>query len=352
MNVSLRKEKKIHWLNVTASNQVAFEEPVSPSKLKDGFYVKVSHNLIDTLDLKSQELIRNEDRNYSYQIMIAIYAGKDPANNYDPQKVVYTKVKNVSINGNHQIVISWDQEDIVAWKKLFPFTEAMRILGNDMKLKLSDVMTEIYGIYALAGKNGAYGGWLFYPKKTIDYDNPTSDFEKLVYCIANYGKHQHLDLKEKKGTESSKKRNHGAKIEKSTEWMDAEEYNGDITTWQNCIYTLASDPDENGICKVYIGEATNPLSTKKTRIGLQKVDGKIYIDHTKKEAKEHRFTRFRIDKLKDSSSEYLHDTQDTAIGIAYMLRRECPKGYVMTNEAQAASFNKAIEEDLKKNGDR
>ena len=38
---------------------------------------------------------------------------------------------------------------------------------------------------------------------------------------------------------------------------------------ENCIYTLASDPDEKGICKVYIGEASNPKSTKKTRISKQ-----------------------------------------------------------------------------------
>ena len=320
--------------------------PINATRLMRGFYVSINDKLIESLSENDVKAIREKCTDSSYRIGIGFYDGNLSKENFDPGRVIDADSVAVSFCKGDQINIPW-KTDIV--QRLFPFSSAISILGE--KVKLSDEYCEYVGVFPIPATSANSGGWLFYPYKTIVPDVST-DEGKLAEILIRYGQGPHQSTnKSDRNEQRSKtsKRNHAIRLTDSIGWMDAKDYTGDISRWQNCVYTLASEPDENGICKVYIGEASNPLSTVKTRISQFVIDGKVYIDHSREEAQEHRFTRFRIDKLSDESGEFLHDMQDAMIGISYMLCRECPHGYIMTNKAQGKSFNAAIQDDKYRN---
>ncbi len=335
--VSLKEEKKELKLEVKKTGILSIFS-ITDSKLKKGMYLNASDDIIKSFGYATSEFIQRmiqyKDR-YTYKIQLYYYDG-NPSDGINPEDIIDTEFVSLSFNGkDKQIVIPYN---IAIIKKMFPFSEAIHILEENVKLGNS--YNEEIGFYSI--HTDEMNGWIVYPHKTINPDLNT-DEGRLANILIRYGNGEHLDTKSRETNENSK-RNHAIVVEKSTGWKNAKDYTGDITTWENCIYTLASEPDDDGICNVYIGEATNPKSTKKHRIDQQCIDGEIYIDHTKEEAKKHRFTRFRIDKLKDESGEYLHDMQDAMIGISSMLVKGCPNGYKMTNKAQGKSFGAALKE--------
>ncbi len=317
------------------------------SKLHTNFFTNKNGNLGNTIN--QDDIKRIEEAGNCY-INICIYSDNTIVNNQplDENKIIYKGKCAISSNGK-QFVITLKKEVKHALAQIFPFTEGMRVLGE--KGNLFGGLKEQLGIYAIKDNGSNLGGWLFYPYAQAGSNNENKELDTLIEIVRKYGEKPHLDKRNKKINENSK-RNHDIRLEKSTCWYNAEEYEGNITTWKNCIYTLASEPDENGICRVYIGEAINPITTVRTRIKKFVIDGKTYIDHTREEAEKHRFVRFRIDKLLDNSTEYLHNMQDLAIGIPFMLRKECPNGFIMTNDAQGQSFNDAIIDDKKLYGNR
>ena len=325
------------------------------SKLHQNVFVNVNSELGQTINEMDRISIRDE-RNC--QIRIIVYKDNSFQNmkTIDKDKVLYIGNCAISQNNGNQFVVSLSKNIKHALTQIFPFTEAIRVLGT--KNDLYGCIQEKLGIVSVKDENENIGGWVLYPEKNVAPNTDSDELNTLISIIREFGEKPHLDKKTDKmnetneGSNKKSKRNHDIRLEKSTGWLNAEEYTGNITKWENCIYTLASNPDSNGICKVYIGEATNPKSTVKTRISTFEIEGKTYIDHTRNEALNHRFTRFRIDKLLDTSTEYLHDMQDLAIGIPYMLRKECPNGYIMTNDAFGASFNDADIDDKMKNGSR
>ena len=332
--VSLKEEKTEHLLKVSMSGKTSVF-PITNSKIDANMYLQNADGLIDALEDNSKCLIRNIDKTNLYKINVYYYNGK-PQGKIDANKILFSEKATISLKDTGQLVVPFNSEML---KKLFPFSEAVRVLGDKVQFE-NDSYKEQMGIYSI--NNPTMNGWIVYPEKNVT-PNSNTDEGKLVNILIGYGKGVHLDQKKEKQGKNSK-RNHSIYIEKSTGWKNAEEYKGDITTWENCIYTLASNPDADGKCKVYIGEASNPRSTKKTRISLHVIDGKTYIDHTKDEACNHRFTRFRIDKLKDEAGEYLHGMQDAMIGIASLLAKECPNGYTVTNKAQGKSFGVALKD--------
>ncbi len=325
------------------------------SKLHQNLFVKVNSELGETIHESDRISIRDEG---NCQIRIIVY--KDNSfqgmDTIDQDKILFVGNCAISQNPNNQFVVSLSKNIKHALTQIFPFTEAIRVLGTKKDLK--GCIQEKLGIISVKDINENIGGWVLYPEKNVVPNTDSKELNTLISIIREYGEKPHLDKKNDKvqetdeGNKKKSKRNHDIRLEKSTGWLNAEEYTGNIRKWENCIYTLASEPDSNGICKVYIGEATNSKNTVKTRISTFKIGEKIYIDHTRDEALANRFTRFRIDKLLDGSTEYLHDMQDLAIGVPMMLRKECPNGYIMTNDAFGASYNDAIIDDKMKNGSR
>lgn len=324
--------------------------PMTISKLHQNLFVNVNTELGQTINTEDRESIKNDG---NCQIRIIVYKDNSfrDMETIDMNKILFAGNCAISQNGGNQFVVTVSKNIKCALSQIFPFTEAIRVLGT--KKELFGCIQEKLGVVSIKDKNGSIGGWLIYPEKNVESNTESDELNALISIIREYGERPHLEKKintAETSDEKKSKRNHAIRLEKSTGWINAEEYIGNITKWENCIYTLVSEPDSNGICKVYIGEATNPKNTVTTRISTFNIDGKIYIDHTRKEALENRFTRFRIDKLMDESTEYLHDMQDLAIGIPFMLCKECPNGYIMTNDAFAASYNEAIIEDKNKNG--
>ena len=323
------------------------EFPVTVSNLEKNLYFNLEEELISSLDGKSRKAISSPD--YTAKIRFLVYNGSDlvkNVNNIDRSKIVYNAYVTLSTNGS-QAVIGLTVSLRLAIMELFPFSEAWRCL-RPLGLEQPKELTESFCI-ASVPVEGKPGGWVIYPKKQVAANTGSEALNALISCMTVYGSGTHLSAKNKTGGSGGK---HLNRVEKSTEWKPAEEYTGDIMNWENCIYTLASDPDADGICDVYIGEATNKKGSQYLRLNVYDIGGRKYIDHTKDEACRHRFTRFRIDKLKDDASGFLHDAQDLAIGISYMLRKECPKGYRMTNSAKAKAFNEADVLDIKRNGKR
>jgi len=323
--------------------------PMTISKLHQNLFVNVNSELGETIHESDRISIREEG---NCRIRIIVY--KDNSfqgmGTIDRNKILFAGSCAISQNPNNQYVISLPKNIKYALTQIFPFTEAIRVLGTRKDIKGG--IQEKLGIISVKDINENIGGWVLYPEKNVVPNTDSEELNTLISILQEYGEKPHLDKKKSEGPKKTSKRNHDIRLEKSTGWLNAEEYDGNIAKWENCIYTLASEPDSKGICKVYIGEATNSKNTVKTRISTFKIGEKIYIDHTKKEALEHRFTRFRIDKLLDGSTEYLHDMQDLAIGIPMMLRKECPNGYIMTNDAFGASYNDAIIDDKKRHGSR
>lgn len=318
------------------------------SKLHDNFFTNINGCLGNTICPDDKDRIVNKTG--KCDINICVYSDNSIVKNrqYNKKKAIYIGKCAISSNGR-QFVITLNKEIKHALAKIFPFTEGMRILGETGDLVGG--LQEQLGICSIKDNENSAGGWLLYPCTQACANSGSKELDTLIDIIRKYGKKPHLDKHNSQVHENSK-RNHAIRLEKSTCWYNAEEYKDNITTWRNCIYTLASEPDENGKCRVYIGEASNPITTNKRRISTFNINGKVYIDHTREEAKKNKFVRFRIDKLLDDSTEYLHDMQDLAIGIPFMLRKECPNGFVMTNDAQGQSFNDAIIDDKIMYGNR
>lgn len=242
---------------------------------------------------------------------------------------------------NKAYTVSWNKKIKIALQRLFPVSKALAIscVGN-RDINNNSPLAESISISTFTETNGN-GGWNIYPNKiaedTIQNNDISKEYQLMLSALKDYAKDLYLSTS--KEYESS--REHANVFEKSIEWKDASEFKGIMKAKQNCIYTLASEPEQDGKCKVYVGEA----KLSGTRLNIFNIDGKTYIDHTRKEAEEHRFTRFRIDTLKSEALEYLHDAQDSIIGALVMLTQECPNGYKMTNEQLCSAISKAYELD-------
>lgn len=81
--------------------------------------------------------------------------------------------------------------------------------------------------------------------------NYNSEYQLMLSVLKDYDKDLYLNTS-KKGEVS---RSHDNAFKLSTKWKNAAEFEGAITAMQNCIYTLATDPDEDGKCSIYVGEA-------------------------------------------------------------------------------------------------
>ena len=165
------------------------------------------------------------------------------------------------------------------------------------------------------------------------------DYMALSYAILNDIR---ANLNESEdGVILAKEKKHPNAFKESLPWMNADEFGRYNASKKNCIYTLASEPDIDGKRKIYVGEA----QYLQNRLKIFKVNNETYIDHTKKEAEEHRFTRFRVDVLKDDAYAFLHSAQDSIIGALWMLKEECPNGYIMTNKALSMPISQAYSKD-------
>ena len=233
--------------------------------------------------------------------------------------------------------VSWNKTAKIVLQKMFPASTSLAIcLGKDTDISKNSFLFESIGIEPFI-EEGDSGGWIIYPLRRVSDVNCTEEQRMLLTVLNDYSKGLYLNSSKKK--ESSAK--HPNAFSESTSWMDAEEFNGKYRSKQNCIYTLASDPDANGVCSVYVGEAV----TSGNRLKVFTIDGKKYIDHTKDEALERKFTRFRIDMLKEEATPFLHDAQDSIIGTLKMIAAECPNGYVLKNKALCNSISTALAED-------
>lgn len=350
MFVSLREERKQHKVEVV-EKKVLLSQPVNSTVLNRCLYIAIDSEKLSCFDKESGELLSQENRSYCYKLNIIIYNG-DPEKSLEKEKVLYSNEKTVSINSSNQLVITWDGEIISCLARLFPFSEGVTVLGENNTNALSKYIEKL-GVLALPEKKTG-GGIILYPEKQIsvnDAKNNTDD-AFFIECLYNYGYYPHISRTKTGSTKDNNKmhnNNHIVEMQKSTPWMDAKKFSGDMATWENYIYSLASEPDANGICDIYIGEATNSKDSNYSRLKTFSIGNKTYIGHNLPEATERKFTRFRIDKMPDDATEYLHYSQNTAIGIATMLSRECPSGYRVKNYAQGKSYNKAIEDDHTQN---
>ena len=227
--------------------------------------------------------------------------------------------------------ISFPNTIKIIMQKLFPINTSLAIAFQNIKKKPSineeSIFYESIGISPYVEKNGN-GGFDIFPIKRIDKANiKDSDISLLLTIAEDYSEGLFLNTAPQKGKDAKKHKN---AFSDSTAWYNAEEFARKWTSKKNCIYTLASEPDAKGKCNIYIGEAKvsgNRLKVFRTNLGT-------FIDHTKEEAIQpnRRFTRFRIDMLKPDAHEFLHDAQDSCIGVVHMIQHECPNGYNIVND--------------------
>lgn len=232
--------------------------------------------------------------------------------------------------------ISWDKEIKIVLQSLFPVSTALAICNaKDTTIEAGSLLYESIGITSFC--DDSYGGWDIYPIKQVSDENMSVENRLIISVLKDYAKDKFLNTSSKSGSEQ----NHLNAFSESTDWQDASQFTKGITAKTNCIYTLASEPDEQGKCRIYIGEA---VSSGK-RLKKIKINDKTYIDHTRKEAEERKFTRFRVDTLKEGAREFLHDAQDSIIGVVRMLQQECPEGYEMKNKQLCSSISTALVKD-------
>lgn len=235
--------------------------------------------------------------------------------------------------------ITWGKSIKIALQRLFPISTALAIAcGNkDLnKIEKGSCLYESMAVEPFTDPNGP-GGFDIYPLKVVNREDLPLEIALLLRVAEDYSSDLYLNTSEQRESSNT----HANALSHSTIWMGAEAFKGKNKAKQNCIYSLASDPDGSGKRSVYIGEAV----VSGNRLKTFQIDDRHYIDHTKEEAIAHRFTRYRIDTLKEDAREYLHDAQDTAIGILWMLQQECPDGYRMTNIQLCSSISDAFQAD-------
>lgn len=268
--------------------------------------------LLQTLDEESRESLRKfEDK--SLKVRIRIWSDAS-------MKELLIDKKCAVNRANRAFTVSWDNSIKVILQGLFPVSTALAICGKkDIDISKASPFYESIGIKSFVENNG---GWDIYPVQQVSTEGVSDEYKLIIPVLRDYSRNLYLNTSKV----HKSKREHPNAFRRSTPWRNANEFEGMDTAAQNCIYTLASEPDEKGICRVYVGEAV----TSGNRLKAFKFpEGKVYIDHTRKEAEERKFTRYRMDILKEEATEFLHDAQDTIIGVLRMLEEECPKGYIM-----------------------
>ena len=276
----------------------------SSGKTKDEQYS--NYLLLQTISSEYREKIQKGDFR-ELKIRVRVFGDKNR------QKILAEKLCAFSRAGK-AYTISWDKSIKVALQRIFPVSTSLAIAcGAKLGIEKESFLYESIGIAPFVEENGP-GGWDIFPVRVINEDSLSPDIKLLLGIAKDYSS----DLFLSTSKECASERAHDNAIESSTEWRDASEFTKKITSKQNCIYTLVSDPDVYGRCKVYVGEAV--VSGNRLKI-FKTSTGKICIDHTKKEAEEHQFTRFRIDTLKEDARAFLHDAQDSVIGILWTARK-------------------------------
>ena len=246
---------------------------------------------------------------------------------------------------NRAYTISWDNSMKIALQKMFPVSTALAIsCGGKMEIDDTSWLIERIGITPFVEESES--GLDLFPLRKVDiHDDSLSKENKLMLkVLADYSSNLYLNTAKEKSPHPQQRHPNAFLV--STVWRDAKDFKQGLTAQVNCIYTLASDPDENGVRKIYVGEA----KVSGNRLKLFKTStGKLCIDHTKEEAEIHQFTRFRLDQLKEDALPFLHDAQDSIIGTLWMVARECPNGFIMLNDPNGglcASISNASKADL------
>lgn len=236
---------------------------------------------------------------------------------------------------------------------MFWFTSACTIFNENKekndKIKFDNSkFKEMISIESIANKNAENSGIVIKPYKRVD--------ENFTYLTNNKNNDEieqiNTDIKSflrmlksimqlnifRLHTNEEENSAINNKIVNAGQWKSASEFNGFETSLENCIYYLASDPDDEKPSFLYIGETMN------SGIRLQKKikDGKAYIGHKEREDdySKYKFTRYRIDQI--SSIDALHNAQDTIIGAFEMADSTVFKnGFTITNKAFNKAYSKA-----------
>lgn len=245
----------------------------------------------------------------------------------DPQrKKLLVQRECAFSSASRAYTISWDNALKVALQKLFPVSTALAIVcGKDLKIGDTSWLIERLGIAPF--RDGQESGLELFPlyQMNVEDEHLSQEERLMLQVLVDYSSNRYLNTARSR---KESRRRHLNAFQTSTEWKDAKEFRKGLSALENCIYTLASDPDENGVRKVYVGEAK--VSGNRLKV-FRTSTGKLCIDHTKEEAEDHQFTRFRLDQLKEDAFEFLHDAQDSIIGTMWMAAQECPQGFIMVN---------------------
>lgn len=289
--------------------------------------------LLNTFDKDTLETIKNGNIN-GLNVFVRVYEDST-------RKKVIASDDCAFCKASRAYTISWGKKIKVALQSLFPISTSLAIAcGSKLGISNDSQLYESVGISTFTGNDG-YGGIDIFPIKRVNVEEFSADVKLLLKIALDYSSGLYLNTSKRKEDNN----NHLNAFEESTEWRDAEEFKGKITAKQNCIYTLASKPGGDGKCKVYVGEAV--VSGNRLKVFTIST-GEKCIDHTKEEAEEHRFTRFRVDRLKEDARVFLHDAQDSIIGELMMVEQECPNGYEMTNIQLSKSISTAHDKDSQK----
>lgn len=310
-------------------------EDFSKGKTKDE--QKNNYLLLQSFSDKTREELRLGMFS-GLKIMIRLFEDRE-------RKKLLIKSDCAFSRANRAYTISWDNSIKIALQKIFPVSTALAIsCGGKLEIGNTSWLTERIGIAPFIDESES--GWDLFPLHQVDiYDESLSKEDKLMLkVLVDYSSNLYLNTA--KGKDAHSKERHPTAFSFSTVWKDAADFKQGLVAQQNCIYTLASDPNENGVRKIYVGEA----KVSGNRLKLFKTStGRLCIDHTKEEAEEHQFTRFRLDQLKEDALPFLHDAQDSIIGTLWMVARECPNGFVMLNDPNGglcASISNASKADL------
>ena len=288
------------------------------------------YTILQSLNDRSKELLSGTQN----KLLIRIRIWKDSSMQGD---LLIDKVCSVC-RASNAYTVTWDKEIKIVLQSLFPVSTALAICNEkDATIEAGSFLYESIGIKSFCDNGN--GGWNIYPIKQVSDENMSVENRLIISVLKDYSKDKFLNTSPKSKSEQK----HLNAFSESTDWQEASQFTKGITVKTNCIYTLASEADEQGKCRIYIGEA---VSSGK-QLKKFNINGKTYIDHTRKEAEEHEFTRFRVDTLKEDAREFLHDAQDSIIGVVRMLQQECPKGYEMKNKQLCSSISTALVKDEK-----
>ena len=231
-------------------------------------------------------------------------------------------------------------------QRIFWFTTITTIMNervnNSDRLKFkSDIFKEKVEVSPIVDQsNGEKSGICIKPISVVASDMVNSkdhvqdeEVNYLLKMICDMMNSNTYRL-EKKQNKSDK---HANKIINAGQWKAASKFEGIDTCLKNCIYYLASEPEEGKPANLYIGEAQSIGK----RLITKEINGRTYIGHSERERdfKTYKFTRYRIDQI--STRDAMHNAQDTLIGAFNMSDYDdFPNGFKLINKA----FNKAHSE--------